>query len=74
MTIDNNVLATEVARKVNKEITEIKESDLDRLSRGKNVMVFGLKESTKVKDYEKSDISLVDSLFQAVKVLVNLHL
>ena len=30
-------------------------------------MVFGLKESTKVEDYEKSDISLINSLFQAVK-------
>ena len=35
-TIDNNVLATEVARKVNKEITESKKSDLDRLNRRKN--------------------------------------
>ena len=65
--LDNNVLATEVARKVNKEITESKKSDLDRINRGKNVMVFGLKESTKVEDCEKSDMSLVDSLFQAVK-------
>ena len=30
-------------------------------------MVFGLKESTKVEDCEKSDMSLVDSLFQAIK-------
>ena len=30
-------------------------------------MVFGLKESTKVADFEKSNMSLVDSLFQAVK-------
>ena len=30
--LDNNVLATEVARKVNKEITESKKSDLNRLN------------------------------------------
>jgi len=30
-------------------------------------MVFGLKECTKVEDYEKSDVSLINSLFQAVK-------
>ena len=66
-TLDNNVLATKVARKANKEITESKKIDLDRLNRGKNIVVFGLKESTKVEDCEKSDMSHVDSLFQAVK-------
>ena len=66
-TLDNNVLATEVTRKVNKEITESKKSDLDRLNRGKEVMVFGLKESTKVADCERSDMAIVDSLFQVVK-------
>ena len=35
MTLDNNVLAAEVARKVNKEITESKQIDLDRLNRGR---------------------------------------
>ena len=30
-------------------------------------MDFGFKESTKVEDCEKSDMSLVDSLFQVVK-------
>ena len=45
-TLDNNVLATEVARKVNKEIIESRKSDLETLNRGKNVMVVGLKEST----------------------------
>ena len=38
--LDNNVLATEVERKVNKEITESKKSDLDRINRRKIVMVF----------------------------------
>ena len=40
---------------------------MDRLNPGKNVMVVGLKEPTKVEDLEKSDMSLVDSHFQAVK-------
>ena len=32
-------------------------------------MVFGLKESTKVADCERSDMAIVDSLFQVVKNL-----
>ena len=32
-TLDKNVLATELARNVNKEITQSKKSDLDRLNR-----------------------------------------
>ena len=60
-------MATEVAKKVNKEITETKKIDLDRLNRRKNVMVFGLKVSTIVEFCENSDSLLIKSLFLTVK-------
>ena len=37
-------------------------------------MVFELKESTRVEDCKKSDMSIINSLFQAVKVVKKTYL
>ena len=66
-TLDNNVLATKVAKKVNKERTESKSNDFDRLNRENIVMALGRKVSTKVEGCEKSTISIINSRFQAIE-------